>query len=257
MYRNRNQYQHQHQYRSPSASPSSSPSPSLSQSRCDRKFLKSDKTIDIDEIKNFKIKYKDNTVYNNYIKYIAEKNKYNQKTGFLIRNGCKEYLDYEQEERHKEEKKRVKTIKYKTNISNCKTYKENEKKYLKEYMNSLSLAVKGKIVSKLKKTLKNPKDKRIKRLSCFIKLLLDISNSMECRGNLSISNIISKFNIEYKPAEPKIEIKKSVAKFYLEYLITNKTINDGDLKTYKELFKDDGQFVDALDKVIKSYSDCK
>ena len=228
-------------------------------SRCDKIFLKSDKNIDTDAIKNFNIKFKDNTIANNYIKYKLEKKKYNDKIGFLIRHGCKEYLDFEQEERHKEEKKRIKTKKYASNISNCKIYKENEKKYLKEYMSSLSLGVKSKIVSKLKKTLKNPKDKKIKRLACYIKLLLDILNSIECKSNnnLTISNIINKFDSEYKPKEPKIEIKKSIAKNYLEYLLTNKTINDGDLKTYKELFKNDASFIDAVQKIIKSYSDCK
>ena len=183
-------------------------------SRCDKIFLKSDKNIDTDAIKNFNIKFKDNTIANNYIKYKLEKKKYNDKIGFLIRHGCKEYLDFEQEERHKEEKKRIKTKKYASNISNCKIYKENEKKYLKEYMSSLSLGVKSKIVSKLKKTLKNPKDKKIKRLACYIKLLLDILNSIECKSNnnLTISNIINKIDSEYKPKEPKIEIKKSIAK---------------------------------------------
>jgi hypothetical protein len=223
-------------------------------SKCDKTFLKSDKNIDLDAVKNFNIKFKDNKVSDNLLKYKKSKIQYESKNGFLIRHGCKEYLDFEQEERHLEDKKRVKTRKYATNISNCKTFKQNEKKYIKEYLSSLSSGIKPKIISKLTKVLKNPKDKRVKRLACYIKLLIDISNSMECRGNsLSISNIISKFDSEYKSTE---QSKKSSAKFYLEYLLTNKNFNDIDLKRYRELFRNDTTFKQALENVIKFYKDC-
>jgi len=241
-----------------SFTPTQTPSSSYA-SKCDINFLKTDKTLDLEAIKKYNIKIDDKKdIDNKFTKYRNSQKKYSEKKGFIFRTGCKEYLEYEKDESRLNSKKRKKTIKYSKEISNCKTYRLDEIKYLKEYMSSLSKGVKSKIIKKLTRTLKKPKEKRIKRFACYVKLLLDISNSKECRGNsISISNIISKFYSLYKSDN---EIKHTTAKLYLEYLLTNKTLKDDVLKNYKTLFSKDEDikiFSNALEATLKSYSECR
>ena len=228
-------------------------------SKCDKNFLKTDKTLDLEAIKEYNIKMDDKKdIDDKFTKYKNSQKKYSEKKGFIFRTGCKEYLEYEKDESRLNSNKRKKTIKYSREISNCKTYKTDEAKYLKEYMSSLSKGIKSKLIIKLCKTLRKPKDKRIKRFACYVKLLIDISNSVECRGNsISISNIISKFYSLYKSDN---EIKHTTAKLYLEYLLTNKTLKDDVLKNYRTLFSKDEDikiFTDALQETLKSYSECR
>jgi len=225
--------------------------------RCDKNFLKSDKTIDLNAIKDYNIKFANkDEIYDKFIKYKTNQKAYNKINGFLIKNSCKDYLQYEKDEARLNSKKQIKTKKYETEIKNCKTLKNNETTYLKEYMKSLSTGIKAKIQSKIKKTLNKPKDKRINRFACYIKLLIDISNSMECRGNsIIISNIINNFSSKYIRSDKSIN-KQNGAKHYLEYLISNKTIIPNDLKDYKMWYKNDEEFIKALESVIKDYANC-
>jgi len=242
-------------YRRTSYQPNSS---SSTKSRCDKNFLKSDKTIDLNAIKDYNIKFANKAeIYDKFIKYKTNQKAYNKINGFLIKNSCKDYLQYEKDEARLNSKKQIQTKKYETEIKNCKTLKNNETTYLKEYIQSLSTGIKSKIQSKIKKTLNKPKDKRINRFACYIKLLIDISNSMECRGNsIIISNIINNFSSKYIRADKSIN-KQNGAKHYLEYLISNKTIIPNDLKDYKMWYKNDEEFVKALESVIKDYANCK
>jgi len=238
-YSSRSNYRSRPEYSNPSSS-------TTLKSKCDNSFLKSDKTIDLGAIKKNKMKLDNkNIVYDNFIKYKKTNKKYSETTGILIKKNCSNLSSNSSNS----------TKKY------CSDLKLDKEKYLKDYMSSLSKGVKSKIIKKISKTLKKPKDKRIKRFSCYVKLLLDISNSIECRGNsISLSNIISKFDSEYKPKGDLQSSQKTEGKNYLEYLISNKTISSKQLNHYKKLFskeEDIKLFKEALEKVINSYSDCK
>ena len=53
-------------------------SSSTQKSRCDKQFLNSDKSIDLNTIKDYKIKFKDIKIYENFKKYKTAKQNYNQ-----------------------------------------------------------------------------------------------------------------------------------------------------------------------------------
>jgi len=231
--------------------PSSQSSYLSSKPRCEKTFLKSDKTtIDLDLVNKY-TKFDDRkTIKNNFLEYKKANKLYNKTIGIMFKeNFCKKY-------------------EYSTKKSNipkrdkCRQYKSDEQKYLKQYMNSLSTGVKKKITNKITQIIKKkPKDKRIKRLSCYIKLLIDISNSRDCnRGSsgASFSNIVMKFDSVYNPSvqDKRAPERKRNAKTYLEYLLTNNTIANDTISFYKKIFKNDDEFIKALETVIKSYANC-
>lgn len=215
---------------------------SSTKSRCDKNFLKSDRTIDINAIKDYNIKFANKSeIYNNFIKYKKTQKQY-KSTGIIMIRDCSQLKSNSSNSTKKE----------------CNELKLKENKLLTDYMQSLSTGIKEKIKRKIIKTLKKPKDKRINRFACYVKLLIDISNSIDCRGSnsLSISSIINNFSSKYIRADKSIN-KQNGAKHYLEYLISNKTIIPNDLKDYKMWYKNDEEFIKALESVIKDYANCK
>ena len=117
-------------------------------------------------------------------------------------------------------------------------------------MESLTKKIKSKISIKAKKTLKNPKEKRVNKFACYIKLLIDISETKYCKSNrISVSSILNSFESKYKN---KNEIKQKLAKSYLEYLLTNKPVTSKDLNKYKKWYKKDKNFLSTLKDIIES-----
>jgi hypothetical protein len=206
--------------------------------RCDKTFI-SNNIIDLDIIRSNpnKIKFQDKNIKSNFINYKNSKNKYDKK-GMLISKSCSDYLQNRETS--------TKTRK------NCMNYKKQEKDYYQEYTKSLYEEMVVKILRRMKKTLKNPKESRMKKISCYIKLLLEII-SKNCNKTVSLHNIVSDFDTNYKSSD---HLKKTGAKLYLEYLLINKTIPDNELKLYKKWYENDDTFIKALETVIKSYTNC-
>ena len=128
-------------------------------------------------------------------------------------------------------------------------------------MTTLSKEINRKVIKKFKKTLKNPKEKRMKRLSCYVKLLMDILQK-DCNKSIDVNNIINNIYSKYNP---KVKTKKNMSKEYekarkkkngfknyLEYLLTNKTISDKELIIYKSWFKNDALIISAIESAINS-----
>ena len=179
--------------------------------------MKTDKTIDLDIVKTSNVKL-DKEVVTNFAKS-KEENK-----------SCK------------------KQSKYPSEYNTCKLYQVNKELYFRKYMEGLTKKIKTKIPIKFKKTLHNPKEKRVNRLACYVKLLLDISETSFCKnGRITISTIINKFENLYKN---KDEIKQKLAKSYLEYLLTDKTISPESLKKFKTWYKKDTVFLETIKKII-------
>jgi hypothetical protein len=202
-------------------------------SRCTQNFLATDKTIDLDKIKEYKIKLDDET-YTNFKESKKAGKSFKKKIGFIKPISCVKIV--------------TKKNKYPSEYNTCKTYESNKELYLRKYMESLTKKIKSKILIKAKKTLRNPKEKRVNRFACYIKVLIDISNTSHCRNNkLTISNILNTFESKYKNTN---EIKKKLARPYLEYLLTNKTIDSETLKKYKKWYRKDTEFLSILKSII-------
>ena len=205
-------------------------------SRCSQNFLESDNKIDLNKIKDFKIKLEDETY-----KHFRESKKANKslkkKIGFIKRVSCVKIL-----KNHS---------KYPAEYATCKTYETNKEIFFRKYMESLTKQIKSKILIKAKKTLKNPKEKRVNRFACYIKVLIDISNTTYCRNNrISVSTILNSFESKYRNSEDRE--KERSAKYYLEYLLTNKNVVPETLKKYKKWYRKDNNFLLALESIINN-----
>ena len=206
-------------------------------SRCTQSFLGSDNTIDLDKIKDYKIKLDDET-----FRHFRESKKagksFKKKICFIKRVSCTKIL--------------TKPKKYPTEYRNCLTYQTNKELFFRKYIESLTKKIKSKIEIKAKKTLKNPKENRINRLACYIKVLIDISNTTYCRNNrLSVTYILNTFESKYRHKDNNA-IKQKSAKSYLEYLLTNKPVTSKDLNKYKKWYKKDKNFLSTLKDIIES-----
>jgi hypothetical protein len=208
---------------------------SYQSSRCTQNFLGSDRTIDLDKIRDYKIKL-DDEIYNNFRESKKAGKSFKKKIGFIKPMSCVKIVSNKN--------------KYPSEYSTCKTYESNKELYLRKYMESLTKKIKSKISIKAKKTLKNPKEKRINKFACYIKLLIDISDTKFCKSNrISVSSILNSFESKYKNTN---EIKQKLAKSYLEYLLTNKTINSETLKKYKKWYRNDKEFILALQTITEN-----
>jgi hypothetical protein len=206
-------------------------------SRCTQSFLGSDKTIDLDKIKDYKIKLDDET-YKNFRESKKAGKSFKKKIGFIKRISCTKIV--------------TKPNKYPLEYKTCKTYQTNKEIFFRKYIESLTKKIKSKITIKLKKTLKNPKENRINRLACYIKILIDISNTTYCRNNrLSVSSILSTFENKYRRKDNN-SIKQRSAKSYLEYLLTNKSVTSKELTKYMKWYRKDDEFLSTLKNIIES-----
>ena len=206
-------------------------------SRCTQSFLGSDNTIDLSKIKDYKIKLDDAT-YKNFRESKKAGKSFNKKIGFIKRISCTKILS--------------KSSKYPSEYATCKKYQTNKEIYFRKYIESLKKKIKSKIAIKAKKTLKNPKEKRVNRFACYIKILIDISNTTYCRNNrLSVSTILNAFENKYRHKDNN-EIKQKSAKNYLEYLLTNKPVNPKELKKYKKWYRKDNEFLSTLNNIIEN-----
>jgi len=206
-------------------------------SRCTQSFLGSDNMIDLDKIKDYKIKLDDET-YKHFRESKKAGKSFKKKIGFIKRTSCSNIL--------------TKPNKYPSEYKTCKTYQTNKEIFFRKYIESLTKKIKSKVALKLKKTLKSPKEKRINRLACYIKILIDISNTTYCRNNrLSVNSILNTFENKYRRKDND-SIKQKSAKFYLEYLLTNKPVTSKELKKYIKWYRKDEEFLSTLKNIIES-----
>jgi len=232
--------------------------------RCSKNYKiteSSDSSKSFDDIDFIKIKktlklLKNDESYKNYISYKKNKQDFEKSTGWLVPIDCNQFLDYDRQSSSDKKSVKLKT-KYNREISNCKIVKNNKDVYQKKYLNSIVKKTKQKIETKISKTLKKLKNKRVKKLSCYVKILIDIANSKNCKNyNFTLKNIIDYFTRDYKSPDQKMIIG---AKYYLEYLLTNKQLSDSDLKLYKKWYSDDNsKFTKALvDTIDYLFPNCK
>ena len=203
--------------------------------RCSHNFISSDNTIDLKTIKESNIKI-DAEVIDNFSNFKISKKSLKKKIGFIKPVSCSKIIQNQS--------------KYPKDYSNCKKINDDKDMYFKKYIEGLIKTIKSKIPIRIKKTLKNPKEKRVNKLSCYVKLLSNISDTNYCKSgrNTRISNILTDFERNYKN-EKKNEIKQKLAKNYLEYLLTNKTIEAETLKKYKKWYRKDQNFINTLKNI--------
>ena len=207
--------------------------------RCTKSFLDSDrKTINLKKTKKYN-KFLTSDTINALNEYKQAKQKYDSTGGWFSSKSCKDYLVIR-------DSKDI--TKYKNDIDKCKTYEKTKFDKHRIYINGLSTSIKTKIIKRLTNVLKNPDEKNMLKLSCYIQLLIDLSTI--CGNNrLTINTIISNFNY--------IGEKYNNAKQYLEYLLTNKNFTDVTFKdTLYKIFKNDKTFVLTFENLIKDYAKC-
>lgn len=232
--------------------------------RCSKNYKiteSSDSSNNFDDIDFIKIKKtlklsNNDESYKNYISYKKNKQDFEKKSGWLVPTDCNKFLEYDKQSSTDKTSVKLKT-KYNREISNCKNVKNNKDMYQKKYLNSLVKKSKQKIETKISKTLKKFKNKRVEKLSCYVKILIDIANSKNCKNyNFTLKNIIDYFTRYYKSPDQKMIIG---AKYYLEYLLTNKQLSDSDLKLYKKWYSaDNSKFTKALGETIDYlFPNCK
>ena len=219
-------YQYGHQYGKTYGQPHGYQQPAAT-SRCTTNFFPDNK-LDINLLQSANIKV-DTDTKNKFNEYKSAIDEYNKGSSFFTKS-CREIST----NKNKNTSRRSKCSEYQKIISKV------------DYKTPLKKHIKTKLTKKFKQVLKNPKEKRLKKLSCYIKILQNLCTS------LSPSNIIHQFKIEYKQDE---QTKKDGAHNYLEYLLTNKTLNSKDLIKYRKWFKDDLNFITTLIKVIDN--NCK
>ena len=86
----------------------------------------------------------------------------------------------------------------------------------------------------------------------YIKLLSNISQSKYCKnGSISINSILLEFDKTYRSKETD-EAKKQFAKYYLEYLLTQKEVSSDTLKIFGKLYSKNSKqnFIDSLQIVV-------
>lgn len=225
---------------------------SHNESRCQNTFKTHDNDINLLKVKKF-IDL-DNNAYKYFKTYKNAGILFDKTTGWFVKLNCNQFLDYDRDRLSVKGSVDLKT-KYKKEISNCKTYKKNKEQYAKEYLNNIAKTVKSKISTKIIKTLKKPNQERINKLSCYIKILIDIANSKNCRNsNFTIRHIIDYFGRFYNSPN---QTNMLGAKQYLNYLLTNSKINESDLHKYKKWYKNDLNFSKALsDTINKLFTSC-
>ena len=231
--------------------------------RCSKNYKiseSSNSSKNFDDIDFIKIKktlklLKNDEFYKNYISYKKNKQDFEKSSGWLVPIDCNNFLDYDRQSSTDKKSVKLKN-KYNREISNCKTVKNNKDMYQKKYLNSIVKKTKQKIESKISKTLKKFKNRRVEKFSCYVKILIDIANSKNCRNyNFTVKNIIDYFTRYYKSPDQKMIIG---AKSYLEYLLTNKQLSESDLKLYKKWYKNDSKFTKALvDTIDYLFPNCK
>jgi len=218
-------YHHGHQYGKTYGQPHGSQQPTAT-SRCTTNFFPDNK-LDMNALQSANIKL-DTDTKNKFNEYKSAIDEYNKGSSFFTKS-CREIST----NKNKNTSRRSKCSEYQKIISNV------------DYKTPLKKHIKTKLTKKFKQVLKHPKEKRLKKLSCYINILQQLCTS------LSPSNIIHQFRIEYQKIV-KEQTKKDGAPQYLEYLLTNKTLNANDLIEYHKWFKDDPNFITALDNVIKT-----
>jgi len=193
---------------------------------CDKSYLKSDKSLDIDEIKKFDLNSDTINLLNEYKNAKEEYEKKNIiiKKGFLFNTKAKcsnSTLKSNHLPKCREKKLKIDSS-YSNFIGKLKTnIIENIKKIIKDVLN-------------------NPIEKKMKKFSCYIKILLDLKNS-------SISVLISKFKLANST-----ELKSLAAKKYLTYLLTGVKDKDKEFENYKNWFIEDSIiFGDSLLDALK------
>jgi len=153
--------------------------------RCSHNFISSDNIIDLKNIKESNIKL-DTDIIDNFLKFKQSKKSFKKKIGFIKPISCDAII--------------LNQTKYPKEYVNCKKIKDDKDMYFKKYIDGLTKTIKLKISNKIKKTLKKPKEKKLNKLSCYIKLLLNISDTQYCKSgrNTKISNILNDFERNYK-----------------------------------------------------------
>jgi hypothetical protein len=191
---------------------------------CDKSYLKSDKSIDIDEIKKFDL---DSDTINLLNEYKNAKQEYEKKDiiikkGFLFNTKAK-----------------CSNSNLKSNhLQNCRTKKSKIDSSYSKFMEKLKTNIIENIKKIINNVLNNPYEFKMKKFACYIKILLDLKNS-------SISILISRFKLANST-----EIKSLAAKKYLTYLLTG--VKPEDFQKYKDWFKNDSIiFGEALVNALK------
>jgi len=218
----------------------SKPSQSSQPSRCTQEFV-SDSVIKPKLIKKAEMKLS-SEIRNNYKKSKEAKKSFKDGIGIMFKESCDSIIS-----KHSSKSKSNKPY------DSCKSYRDNKEKYYKLYIEGLTKKIKGNISKRLTKALNKPSStKRLNKLSCYIKLLTNISQSKYCKtGSLSIGTILDEFDKTYRSKE-KDDTKKQFAKSYLEYLLTKKDVSSDTLKIFNKLYRKGAKqnFVDSLKIVV-------
>ena len=130
----------------------------------------------------------------------------------------------------------------------CNTLKHNVVRARNNVLNEISQTIRAKIEKQLTKIQRNPKTKRLNKISCNIKLYIDLLNSINCNHGKTKDYRISKLITDLKAKFPK---DPELAEAYINYMMKNRENANVELKKIQV----NDNFSKELKNVIKSYPD--
>ena len=176
--------------------------------------------------------------------YINLTKKYTEKN-------CKEYSRLSRSTSTSNAKQKSKNP---NNIKRCLNMESEMKKQLGYAMNSLYTQMKLKVKNKINKIQSNPKDKRVQKLACYLKILMTTYNSNFCNkdktGVFTIDTLIADMKKKFISSETPYY---DFADAYIKYLLYNRKNSKMILSFLQKL---NTEFAKSLTDLIDNYSTC-
>lgn len=187
--------------------------------------------IDLSTLKNFDLGSDTNKHLNDYNN---EKQKY--KRDPFIGKSCEVYQKYTGKEREK----------IKNKLATCDGYKKKMGEYKKEIFKSMSKGIKNALTKKASSLPKNVKEKRLKKISCYVKLQDAVFRN--CNKSLPIQSIIQEFKALYPE-------QSELAEAYVKNIFYNRKDASEILKKLNEIISIKPSFAESLKNIFNKY-DC-
>jgi hypothetical protein len=142
----------------------------------------------------------------------------------------------------------IKTIKKKKQAnSKYNEYKSEEDKLKKKYYSDLSSYLKNKTKKRYLKFTSNPKDKRLNKVACSLKALVQTISKCPTRSSGTVITSIDNFITEY---ERLTTTNKEFASGYIKDILKNRPINRSLIKNLHSTNPDlINNFLSLLDKI--------
>lgn len=217
------------------------------------------KTINFDKIKETKFKL-DDIVNTNISKFKTAKANYGKtyKKGLFFGTSrtCDEYIRLSTSTSDSDKKI---AAEHSNIITNCKGFLETMKTSNTDALKGLLKLFSEKANRQLIRIVRNPKENRVQRMACYLKILTETSKIVGCQSNYrssysssSVDDIISKITEKYKKT-PDVLIYSELAQAYIKFLLFNRTNAQLVLKSLQSI---DTKFATSLKEIIDEYGTC-